>query len=84
MKPLKEVLLEQLSSGKMKIVFTKIDGDRREMICTKNLSLIPTEDHPTSKKIKTDPENIIRVYDLENDGWRSFVVDNIISYEEVA
>lgn len=84
MEPLKQVLQRILSAGIVKVVFTKIDGSERTMLCTKNLNHIPTESHPTGKSHRQERDDLIRVYDTVEQGWRSFIVDNVISYEEVA
>lgn len=73
----------QLSAKEVTLTFTKANGETRVMTATRNLSLIPTEDHPKGTG-ECGPTNIIRVYDTENQGWRSFNIDSLISYEEVA
>ena len=62
----------------MKVAFTKTDGTIREMICTLQESFtIPYE----KKTEKQKPENndVLAVWDVEKDAWRSFRVDSIIS-----
>ena len=68
----KEVLLEQLSTGVVTISFTKKDGTERVMQCTRNLGIIPNEFHPKSEVTQTESSDNIRVFDVENSGWRSF------------
>jgi len=71
-----------LSDGEVKIVFTKKDGTDREMTCTTKSSLIPsapivesTDAEP--KKEKKVNEDIMPVYDLGAQGWRSFRWDSV-------
>lgn len=80
---LKSILNE--SRTPVHVSFTKIDGTIRNIQCTTNLELIPVQFHPKQKESAAAPnDKVIRVYDLENDGWRSFLVDNVISFESVA
>lgn len=80
MTELKSILNE--SSIPVQVSFTKIDGTIRNMKCTNNLDLIPVEFHPKQKdSTRTTNDKIVCAYDLENNGWRSFVADNVISFE---
>ena len=67
------------------IKFTKVNGDEREMMCTTNFSMIPVENHPKvnedSSNTKTPDSNILRVWDMEIDSWRSIKVDSIIDWK---
>ena len=70
------------SKDPVQVSFTKVDGTIRNMLCTNNFDLIPEEFHPKgSDKPKAYNPNIFRVYDLENNGWRSFMIDKVISFE---
>lgn len=63
------------------IVFTKVDGSERKMLCTRDLSMIPKSLHPKGGgKISTSEE---RVFDLDKMEWRSFRRQNLISIHEV-
>ena len=81
-------LTGHLSAGEVKIVFTKKDGTDREMTCTTNSGLIPAapivEAHETNTdnpidfpKLKKVNEDVMPVYDLEAQGWRSFRWDSV-------
>lgn len=80
-------LKEHLSAGEVKLVFTKKDGTDREMKCTTNIDLVPQEIHETNtdnpidfpkpKKEKKVNEDVMPVYDLEAQGWRSFRWDSV-------
>jgi hypothetical protein len=63
------------------ITFLKKDGTLRKMPCTRNPSKIPVEHHPKTET--TDPSTSIRVFDLEKNEWRSFLVANVksVNYE---
>ena len=60
----------------IKVTFTKKDGTERVMKCTKNISNIPVDMHPTGEK-EIKEGNVLRVFDLENSGWRSFNVESV-------
>jgi len=63
------------------ISFTKLDGTIRNMKCTNNFDLIPVEFHPKQNDTTRTPnDKIVCAYDLENEGWRSFIADNVIEY----
>jgi uncharacterized phage-like protein YoqJ len=62
------------------IEFVKKDGSLRKMICTLSESKIPIEKTPKNTgKAKTD--DVLAVFDVENDGWRSFRWDSIKKIE---
>lgn len=58
------------------VTFTKRDGTERVMRCTLRSSILKElEEAKTSnnsKNSKSFGANIIRVFDLDNNGWRSF------------
>ena len=62
------------------ITFTKKDGSERLMKCTLSESKIPSEFTPKgSEKAKSD--EVLPVFDVENEGWRSFRWDSIKKFE---
>ena len=63
------------------INFTKVDGTARCLHATLTSDLIPVEHQPKGDKKLNLSEDAVRVYDLENSGWRSFRVDSVISIE---
>lgn len=75
----KEVLLKVLSEGQTTVQFTKKDGTLRTMNCTRDPKLIPSEYHPKTSEDNATLESSdnIRVFDLENNGWRSFNFSSI-------
>lgn len=73
-----------LQSNLLKILFVKKDGTEREIYCT----LMPETIKNTfsSDKEKTNPQTqnrVLAVYDTKVQGWRSMIVENIISYSVV-
>ena len=59
------------------VVFKKKDGSTREMLCTTLPSILGL---PGEVYVENPPsETIVTVWDLENEGWRSFKFDQLIS-----
>ena len=63
-----------------RVVFTKKNGEERVMICTQNMDLIPSANHPLGEG-RPYTANQVRVFDLEKHEWRSFLEDSVISLE---
>lgn len=59
-----------LQAGQCTITFRKLDGTKREMVATQNLSFVPEDRHP--KGLKKSPNHIINVWDCNKQDWRSF------------
>jgi len=69
---------EMLQGGQVIYVeFTKKNGDVRKMNCTNNLDLIPESEHPSEDSARVFTEEVVRVYDVDAEGWRSFRVDSV-------
>lgn len=67
-----------LRSGNTKITFVKKDGTEREMLCTLEESLIPEEKKPKGTG-KEKNDDVLAVFDVEKQEWRSFRYDSIKS-----
>lgn len=75
------IALLKRSAG-AKIVFTKTDGTERTLIATLDFETIPADKHPSGDMAKrVESLETVRCYDMENDGWRSFRIDSVISAE---
>jgi hypothetical protein len=61
--------------------FTKTDGSKRTMKCTLKEDVVKPHVKKTEKS-KTPNENILSVWDVEKDAFRSFRVDSIIDYQK--
>ena len=71
-----------LQNNKLVLInFTKVDGTTRALRGTVDFSFIPEDHWPKSEKKLNLSEDAVRVYDIENDGWRSFRVDSVTSIE---
>lgn len=62
----------------MKVEFTKSDGSIREMVCTLQESFVWPYEKKTDK-VKPENNDVVAVWDMENQSWRSFRVNSIIS-----
>jgi hypothetical protein len=81
---LKEEILSGLMDGISEVSFLKKNGEIRRMKCTLDFKLIPPHEINVAKKSflnsSTNPVVVIPVWDIEHDGWRSFRIDSIISF----
>lgn len=58
--------------------FTKVDGMDREMRGTLNSKYLPAiENIPENLKMHSDSSNLIHVWDLDKNEWRSVRIDSI-------
>jgi hypothetical protein len=73
----KKKLLQKLKLEVVEITFTKKDNTIRNMKCTQNFDLIPKEEYPNGNRVVKD-KNIVCVYDVEVNGWRSFNYKSLI------
>ena len=71
----REILVEGLKKNVMRVTFTKVNGDTRVMRCTLHDSVLPEQ--PISGIKKKENQDTLSVWDLDNDGWRSFRLDSI-------
>lgn len=75
----REWLVSLLATNTITVTFTKKDGTERIMKCTRNSAFIPTEQLPKEGSEKSTTS--IPVFDLEAQGWRSFIASNITRIE---
>lgn len=75
-----EKLLELLKTERVLVTFTKADGSKRDMICTQRSDLI---DSLTFSRAQ-GPEDIVCVWDLEKEAWRSFKKERVITYRKAS
>jgi len=72
----KEWLRKALRNEIINVTFLKKDGSERKMQCTLLSEEIPTDMAPKGSN-KTQSTETIAVFDVENQGWRSFRWDSI-------
>ena len=73
-----ETLTNLIKSNIMEVTFTKTNGEERKMTCTLMENYLPTYNEGSTRK-KND--NVLSVWDLDKDGWRSFRKDTITEYK---
>ena len=75
-----ETIKEQLRAKTLRISFTKVNGDRRDMLCTLSESAIPADKAPkTTRSVSSASQP---VFDITQGDWRSFRWDSIIEVTE--
>lgn len=81
----KSTLVKQLQTRTATITFTKMDGTERVMRCTLIESYLPPkreEDEIIDRIIPTKGSpDIVAVWDLDKDEWRSMRIDRITNVE---
>lgn len=69
-------LITKLTEGKLNVTFTKKNGEERTMFCTLMSEFLP-EKKETEKTDQKVNEEVLAVWDLDKDAWRSFRLDSI-------
>ena len=79
----RELLIEKLRAGNVIVRFTKADGTERAMQCTLQPDVIvPYEKvDKESTHTKSVNEDLVSVWDIEKDAWRSFKISSLTSVE---
>ena len=82
----KAELFNDLHMGKCEVLFQKVNGERRKMICTlAPKALIEQFGTKYTGKIEFDAKAPSQaVLDLENKEWRSFKYNKVIKYEKMS
>lgn len=80
----RDEMIEQLAAGTCRVVFTKVNGETRDMTCTLSEGSIPEAMQEKSDKPKrpANPETLA-VYDTNAEGWRSFRIANVTTFDRV-
>jgi len=80
----RDELVMLLSKNVAEVTFTKNNGEERVMRCTLRNDLVPEAPRNPDRKPGSKPgskrivsESVVPVWDLENNGWRSFRVDSV-------
>ena len=71
-------LVHNLQGGLVEVTFEKVNGDIRKMLCTLQEGVIPKT---TGKK--KENKDVLAVWDLGKNAWRSFRLDSINKVELV-
>lgn len=76
-------MLKELNEGICVVRFEKTDGTERTMRCTLNsislkwLGLTDKAGLSEDKSAADSSQEIIRVFDIDNEGWRSFKINKV-------
>lgn len=74
----RDEMVTELRARTCRVIFTKVDGDERDMHCTLNMEFIPEDKRPKTGKEHAD--SVIRAFDINKQEFRSFRVENVISF----
>lgn len=82
---LREEIAEKLRKGLCSLAFLKTNGELREIVATTNPTCDPdfaewdeTHSATAGGQHKVTPHDVIRAWSVEDKGWRSFIVDNVV------
>lgn len=76
----REWLQGLLREGPVLVTFTKSSGEERVMKCTLREGVVPLYEKKTNRE-KAENKNILSVWDLDKEEWRSFRLDSIKTVE---
>lgn len=74
----RDEMVTELRERECRVIFKKVNGDERDMQCTLNIDFIPENKQPKTSKDYAD--DVIRVFDINKQEFRSFRVENVISF----
>tara|TARA_B100001113_G_scaffold319097_1_gene287543 strand:- start:1086 stop:1340 length:255 start_codon:yes stop_codon:yes gene_type:complete len=81
MKMTRDEMITALRQSNCRVVFTKVNGEVRDMLCTLEESMLPDLKSKPDDKKRQPNEAIIRAFDLNKEEFRSFRVENVTSFE---
>jgi len=76
----KDTLKDLLKRKILKITFKKKDGTERTMNCTLLEDIVPVYEKKT-ERVKKVNEEVLAVWDLDKEAFRSFKLDSLIDYQ---
>ncbi len=76
----REEIVELLEVKTLKVTFTKVNGEERVMNCTLREDIVPQGDDNEFTSRAYNP-NVVPVWDVDKEGWRSFRLDNLKAVE---
>ena len=80
----KATLEKLLKQEILEVNFNKKDGSNRTMLCSLKSEFLPKKEITEIKKSKKEHNNVLSVWDLEKDSFRSFRIDSITNYQIVS
>lgn len=76
---IREDMIKNLRKGACRVIFTKLNGEERDMVCTLNFDLIAEDKRPKNASTEYSDE-MIRAFDVKKQEFRTFKVANVISF----
>lgn len=73
---------DQLRQGTLEVHFKKKDGSIRRMVCTTHTDVLG-DDTSSARSAPVFQNEIVTVWDVEADAWRSFRFDSIVSVAQL-
>jgi hypothetical protein len=76
----RDILLKDLQQEVIKVTFTKVNGEKRVMRCTlleKYLPVNTDKQHIIAEHKKPENLSTVVVWDMDQNGWRSFRIDSV-------
>lgn len=73
-------ILDLVKNNVVEVTFTKLNGDKRVMTCTLIESYLPAatkDDAMSQKKVRELNTEVMSVWDVNANGWRSFRLDRV-------
>lgn len=75
------IMADELKKRICRVVFTKVNGEQRDMSCTLSADIIPqAPETDVDKAPRPVNESVLSAWDTNAQGWRSFRVENVISF----
>ena len=71
-------LITALKDKQVEVTFKKKNGELRNMLCTLSESIIGQDDQTKSIKGKKRNPDVLPVWDVQKNGWRSFRLDSVL------
>jgi len=72
----REYMINELQKRVCRVIFNKVNGEERDMQCTLVEDALP----PMKGTERQKNESVIRAYDTNKGEFRSFRVENVISF----
>ena len=73
-------LKDRLKNGEVSFTYRKKDGSTRTARGTTKLDIVPEQHQP--KGGFSAPDNVCRYFDLNSEGWRSLIIENLVSIDD--
>jgi len=79
----RDEMFTALSTGIYRVVFEKVNGETRDMTCTRQLDRIPEDKRPKGDANITAPGgHAVPAFDTSKQEWRSFRADKVTIFEK--